>query len=171
MSRQDDRSRRDRVARYVIARRGQLGVSQRELADRAGLNPKTVFDVEQGKRSTTPKTHQKLEPALGWERGDLARIAEGGYPVTGPLPGDDLDGVIAAATSGELTESEFDSRVRQVISQLPVDSQPIVEELYDMLQDAERQNRRLRRRIVQLMPRNDEGDGDRESSSQQLPNS
>jgi transcriptional regulator with XRE-family HTH domain len=176
MSRQDDRSRR-RVAQYVRARRDALGLSQEALADRAGINPKTVIELEQGKRWPVAKTRTKLEPELGWNEGDLARIAEGGYPITGPLPEDDPDGLFAAATAAEVSESEFGGLVRQVISKLPADSQPIIEELYEMFQDAERQNRRLRGRIVQLMPPSDEdgegpqgGDG-RESGSQRLSNS
>jgi len=178
MSRQDDRSRRDRVARYVASRRADLGLSQETLAAHAGINPKTVLDLERGRRAASARTRQKLEPALGWVEGDINRIADGGYPVTGPLPDDDSDGLYATAT-GESAEPEFGALVRQVISRLPADSQPVLEELYEMYEDAERQNRRLRQRIVQLMPRGGaddspdaEGREGRESGSQPgLPNS
>jgi len=180
MSRQDDRSRRDRVARYVARRRADLGLSQEALAERAGINPKTVLDLERGRRTASARTRQKIEGALGWAEGDLNHVANGGYPITGPLPDDDPDGLYAAAT-GELTDSEFGALVRQVISRLPADSQPVIEELYEMYEDSERTNRRLRQRIVQLMPRSSESDGgtpgvegreERESGSQQgLPNS
>lgn len=171
MSRLDDRSRR-RVARYISARRGELGLSQEELAARAGVDPKTLLHAEQGKRWPLAKTRTKLEAALGWGDGDMARVADGFYPRTGPLPEDDPDGLVAAAAAGD---PEFDAQARRVIGELPAKYRDFVEEMYEMLQDAERRNRRLRSRIVPLPSRDDadqETDADdRESGSQRLSNS
>jgi transcriptional regulator with XRE-family HTH domain len=40
-------------------------LSQRELAERAGVSPKTVLDVETGKIRPHPATLRKLAAALG----------------------------------------------------------------------------------------------------------
>lgn len=156
MSRQQDRSRR--VARYVAARRDSLGLSQEALADRAGLNPKTISTLEAGKHWPVAKTRRALEPALGWDEGDFEKIADGGFPATGPLPVDDPDGLIAAAMASAESEgddADFEARVRAVIGDLPERYRPFVEELYEQWQEAERRNRRLMDKIVPLPTRDD----------------
>lgn len=77
MSRPD----RARVARYVVARRGELNMSQQRLAERAGVDAKTIYNLESGDRWPQPKTRDRIEAALGWYSGDLQRIAEGGEPI------------------------------------------------------------------------------------------
>jgi transcriptional regulator with XRE-family HTH domain len=47
-------------------------LSQRELAERAGVSPKTVLDVETGKIRPHPATLRKLAAALGVEPSALA---------------------------------------------------------------------------------------------------
>lgn len=39
---------------FVKSRREQLGLTQQELADRAGVGLRFVRDLEQGKKSTVP---------------------------------------------------------------------------------------------------------------------
>jgi transcriptional regulator with XRE-family HTH domain len=156
MSRQQDRSRR--LARYVAARRDALGLSQAALADQAGLDPKTVHTLETGKHWPVTKTRRALEPALGWTEGDFERIADGGFPATGPLPEDDPDGVVAAAMAGASSD-DLEARIRAVIADLPEQHRPLVEELYEQLLDSERQRRRLLEKIVPL-PQRDASDGD-----------
>lgn len=150
MSRQEDRSRR--LARYVAARRADLGLSQEALAKQAGLNFKTIHTLETGKHWPVARTRDKVEPVLGWEPGDIARIADGGYPTTGPLPEDDPDGLIAAAVAGG-DPDELETRIREVIADLPERHRPFVEELYEQLLDSERQRRRLMKRVVALPDR------------------
>jgi len=152
MSRQEDRSRR--LARYVAARRDQLGLSQEALADQAGLNHKTVHTVESGKHWPVARTRRALEPALGWVEGDIDRIADGGFPVTGPLPEDDFDDVAAMALAG-MPADELEANIRAKIADLPAEHRPFVEELYEQLLDSERQRRRLLNKIVSL-PQRDE---------------
>jgi transcriptional regulator with XRE-family HTH domain len=47
-------------------------LSQRELAERAGVSPKTVLDVETGRIRPHPATLRKLAAALGVEPSALA---------------------------------------------------------------------------------------------------
>lgn len=71
---------RARAGQYVAARRGRLGLSQDDLAARAGIDPKTLRDLETGKRWPRAKTRTAIEDALDIETGDLLRLAEGGMP-------------------------------------------------------------------------------------------
>jgi transcriptional regulator with XRE-family HTH domain len=77
---------RARVARYVIARRGEVGLTQQGLAGRAGVDIKTIYNLESGERWPQAKTRGALEAALSWYPGDLQRIAEGGEPVVYERP-------------------------------------------------------------------------------------
>ena len=47
-------------------------LSQRELAEQAGVSPKTVLDVETGRIRPHPATLRKLAAALGVEPSALA---------------------------------------------------------------------------------------------------
>jgi hypothetical protein len=57
-----------------------MGISQRDLADRAGVDLKTVYNLISGERWPQAKTRGAIENVLGWRPGDLLRIAEGGVP-------------------------------------------------------------------------------------------
>ncbi len=94
---------RERVARYVIDRRGRLGLTQEELADRAGLDRKTIYHLESAERWPQVKTRGALEEALGWASGDLVRIGEGGEPTPTQYVYDDDR---ATAVDGAPGESE-----------------------------------------------------------------
>ncbi|HEX2315867.1 MAG TPA: helix-turn-helix transcriptional regulator [Thermomonospora sp.] len=71
---------RERVAKYVVARRGSLGLTQEQLAERAGVTVKTVYNLEAGGRWPQARTRGAIESALGWQPGDLVRIGEGREP-------------------------------------------------------------------------------------------
>jgi transcriptional regulator with XRE-family HTH domain len=47
-------------------------LSQRELAEQAGVSPKTILDIEQGRINPQPRTLRKIAEALGIEPGRLA---------------------------------------------------------------------------------------------------
>jgi transcriptional regulator with XRE-family HTH domain len=72
---------RERVAKYVVARRGSLGMTQEQLAERAGVTVKTVYNLESAGRWPQARTRGAIEKALGWRSGDLTRVGEGGEPV------------------------------------------------------------------------------------------
>jgi len=66
---------RQRAASAVAARRGELRMTQGELGAAAGVDVKTIGNLES--RGTWPiaRTRAKLEEALGWPVGEMARIA------------------------------------------------------------------------------------------------
>ncbi|WP_158587939.1 helix-turn-helix transcriptional regulator [Actinomadura logoneensis] len=71
---------RERVAKYVVARRGALGLTQEQLAERAGVTVKTVYNLEAGGRWPQARTRGAIEAALLWRPGDLARVGDGAEP-------------------------------------------------------------------------------------------
>jgi len=52
------------LARDIIRARRKLGLSQAELARRAGVRPETLNRIEQGKRSPSVATVEKIDRAL-----------------------------------------------------------------------------------------------------------
>jgi ribosome-binding protein aMBF1 (putative translation factor) len=52
------------LARIVIRRRGQLGLSQAELAERVGTSHSAISRIESGRHPTTVQTLRRLAAAL-----------------------------------------------------------------------------------------------------------
>jgi transcriptional regulator with XRE-family HTH domain len=52
------------LARIVMRRRGQLGLSQAELAERMGTSHSAISRIESGKHPTTVQTLRRLAEAL-----------------------------------------------------------------------------------------------------------
>jgi ribosome-binding protein aMBF1 (putative translation factor) len=52
------------IAKLVAARREALGLSQRELAKRAGISHTVISRIEGGEHSPSPKTLERLAEAL-----------------------------------------------------------------------------------------------------------
>ncbi|GAA2586149.1 helix-turn-helix transcriptional regulator [Actinomadura fulvescens] len=71
---------RERIAKYVVARRGSLGLTQEQLAERAGVTVKTIYNLEAGERWPQARTRSAIETALEWRSGDLVRVGEGLEP-------------------------------------------------------------------------------------------
>lgn len=65
-----------RLGSAVRARRAVLGISQEELAFRAGLHRTYVGDVERGLRNISLENIERLARALGCQASDLLRDAE-----------------------------------------------------------------------------------------------
>src|SRR5918992_1520762 len=91
MSRENDASFGRRLRRL----REALGLTQEELASRAGLTAKAVSMLERGERKRPyPHTVRSLADALGLPEGERAlltgavpgRTTGGDAPVTGPVP-------------------------------------------------------------------------------------
>lgn len=61
----------------MIARRGELSLTQRTLATKAGVDIKTIYNLESGERWPQAGTRAKIEKALGWVAGTLEALAEG----------------------------------------------------------------------------------------------
>jgi DNA-binding XRE family transcriptional regulator len=66
---------RKRAAQAVAARRGELGMDRGELADTAGVDPKTLYNLEVKGRWPIAVTRAKIEKALHWQSGEMERIA------------------------------------------------------------------------------------------------
>lgn len=69
-----------RLSRYVRTRRGDLGMTQEDLARAAGVDPKTIYNVESGTHKPYAKNASRIERALRWSSGALEIIASGGEP-------------------------------------------------------------------------------------------
>ena len=72
-----DEDRVYRAARKVVARRGELDMTQDELAKRAGIDPTTVRNLErrEGPRWPIARTRARIEKALLWPNGEIERLA------------------------------------------------------------------------------------------------
>lgn len=72
-----------RLGRYVIARRQQLGYLNRvDLARglEGELTGRTLADIENGDRRSSPNTYAIVERALHWQPGTIDRILAGSEP-------------------------------------------------------------------------------------------
>jgi transcriptional regulator with XRE-family HTH domain len=69
---------RERAARAVVARRGKLGMTQQELAGMAGVDLKTIGNLESRGRWPIARTRARIESALGWPDGEMERLAAQG---------------------------------------------------------------------------------------------
>jgi transcriptional regulator with XRE-family HTH domain len=72
----------ERVARYVRARREELGLTQEDVATRGGPSTATLRLIEGASLTTPrPKSLRQLETALYWGPGSALAIYRGGEPV------------------------------------------------------------------------------------------
>lgn len=69
-----------RVGDAVEERRGQLGMTQQDLADAAGVDLKTVYNMESGLRWPRVKNRTAIAAALGWPTSALHDIRNGADP-------------------------------------------------------------------------------------------
>jgi transcriptional regulator with XRE-family HTH domain len=60
--------------------RTKLGMTQEELADRAGINRSYLASLERGRRNTTLKTVEMLAKALGVSTTELVSPSSGVLP-------------------------------------------------------------------------------------------
>jgi transcriptional regulator with XRE-family HTH domain len=109
MSRQEGHQR---AADYVKARRGALHLTQDALATAAGVDAKTVWNLEAGERWPQATTRAKIEAALGWSEGDLQRIRSGGVPSTGTEPAAETSRA-RELTPAERTRDQWVERLRE----------------------------------------------------------
>lgn len=97
-----------RVIAAVIARRSELGLTQRELAAKAAVAERTVQNLEAGKRPQ-PLIRGKIERALGWQAGEMARIAAA-KPPEQPA----ISAKLLAQIRAELPDPEDQQRVIEI---------------------------------------------------------
>ena len=68
---------RERFGDAVRARREELGLTQEELADRAGIHRTYLSDVERGSRNISLVNIERLAAALSLRPSELFRLVEG----------------------------------------------------------------------------------------------
>lgn len=91
----------------VAARRKELGLSQRFLAEKKVMNAGALISFEKGRSWPRPSTQSALEEALQWPRGEIARLrreyASGGLTTTVTPP--DAEATVALAPSPSREET------------------------------------------------------------------
>lgn len=80
----------ERVADAMDAQRAELGIKWSDVAKRADMSVKTLERFRNGKLSAYSRGNiRAIERALGWERGSIDAIRNGGEPtLTGDTPAD-----------------------------------------------------------------------------------
>ncbi|HUX57912.1 MAG TPA: helix-turn-helix transcriptional regulator [Bacteroidales bacterium] len=59
--------RMEEVGKHLKERRNQLGITQLDLADLAGISANTLYKIERGQANPTLKVISKLADVLGME--------------------------------------------------------------------------------------------------------
>lgn len=70
----------ERVAETVRVRRGELGLTQQQVAEAAGVDTATISSLERAERWPWARNRTRIEGALGWQPGSLEAIGRGGQP-------------------------------------------------------------------------------------------
>jgi len=94
-----------RLGRILKQTREHAGISQDELATRAGVSNASVQSAEYGKppKGRMPPTIGKIARALGWGRGAVEAVLEGGQPsgewrdISAPMPSKRLAAIFTNA--------------------------------------------------------------------------
>jgi transcriptional regulator with XRE-family HTH domain len=81
------REPRIRLAQYIERRISALALEYAEVCRRAGISDETLSKVRKGAGARS-STYTKLEHALGWARGSIAAILDGGEPTPLDTPPD-----------------------------------------------------------------------------------
>ena len=95
-----------RAGSYVAARRGDLGMSQEDLAKAANVDVKTVRDFELGKRWPWSKTRSAIARALQVSTLDLLAAGETGPAISREDRLTPLDEFERRVLGASLTDSE-----------------------------------------------------------------
>ena len=116
-----------RLDEYMDARRLDLRMTWREVADAAGISPETIRAVRRGDNVPGDITKRGLEDALHWERGSIDSILDDGSPTplrrpatSSPghvLPRDDPRRRILDAALEQLTPEQQEAFLRQELEE------------------------------------------------------
>jgi transcriptional regulator with XRE-family HTH domain len=107
-----------RAGLAVARRREELELSQRWLAREKIVNGGTLGALEKGRRFPRPRTLAKLEDALQWPRGTIARLRDGESPpeaVTAVPGAVDRTAVVMDATGSTETTGSTGSTVQATL--------------------------------------------------------
>lgn len=107
-----------RVGEWIAARRKQLGMDQRELAEAAGVSENTISNYERGRvpaRGKVPAGYHRVEKALEFAKGSIEAILDGQNPafaVEGPisdrmslLSPEEIENPLLAAVAEKISEA------------------------------------------------------------------
>ena len=103
---------RDSIAR----RRAELGLSQRRLAELAGVSLGTATRLERGAGPPRVSTVPKLEDALEWPRGTFQAIRDGEDPPRVPPRGRTQQAVSASPSAASTTAMRSATQYGQALS-------------------------------------------------------
>lgn len=92
----------ERLASAIEARRGELGLSLRQVAELAGITGETLRAVRKGSNEPSSLTKRGIERALAWAAGSVDHILDG----DGPLPADKPPADPMGATEAILDDME-----------------------------------------------------------------
>jgi DNA-binding XRE family transcriptional regulator len=106
-----------RLREAVTRRRTELGLSQRKLAELAGVSLGTATRLERGEGEPRVSTVPKLEDALQWPRGTFQAIRGGeDPPKVPPRPGTGLDRPAASGSRVSPTALRNANQYAQALS-------------------------------------------------------
>ncbi|WP_395109844.1 helix-turn-helix domain-containing protein [Actinomadura sp. SCN-SB] len=137
----------ERLAAAIEDRRGELGLSLREVAELAGITGETLRAVRKGSNDPSPLTKRGIERALRWKAGSVEAILEGGEPrvaTSGDARPGDLARLSARGTA------RFDSP-SEVLANLPEDREARLRMLSALLDQMAEESERLGREQRQVM--------------------
>jgi ribosome-binding protein aMBF1 (putative translation factor) len=99
----------------VAARRGELGISQRELARRKIITAPALIAFEKGRAWPRERTRHTLEELLQWPAGTIARIRAGAPPPDAAPGGPIAEGEVSlVADALELALTRFDDAIERL---------------------------------------------------------
>jgi DNA-binding XRE family transcriptional regulator len=101
----------ERVWQYIDTARVELDLTWDELARISGVTRATYYNIQAG-RNPTKLTRKKIEDALDWGRGSIAKIIKGEEPIR--LRGTIDPRTASAEQLGELLEQSRESFIEEL---------------------------------------------------------
>lgn len=105
-----------RLRDFVARRRAELGLSQRRLAELAGVSLGTATRLERGAGPPRVSTVPKLEDALEWPRGTFQAIRDGEDPPKVPPRGRAQQAAPASPSAASATAMRSATQYGQALS-------------------------------------------------------
>jgi|SRR5690606_7104785 len=117
----------ERLAQAIEARRGELGLSLREVAERAGITGETLRAVRRGSNEPSQLTKRGIERALRWAPGSVDAILAGGDPTpAGPYA--HIGDVRITTTRAPAPPADEDPKMKRA-TELLAEAQALLEEI------------------------------------------
>lgn len=121
----DDAERRRRAGQEIKDRRGPLGMTQKDLAKKAGVYVSTVQEIEAGEivRRNNPRTLSAISEALGWPPSRLRELLYGNEIPAERADAIEADVVALRAEVGDVRRMMDDliQQFTEVTRRLPAD--------------------------------------------------